>query len=105
MQRFGWRVFAIVLIVGLIAAIVYSVEVLLLVFAGILLAILLRTSGTWLRAHTQLSMNSCMAIVLVGFGAFFFGILWIFGVQIVNQTDQLFRAVAEAYGQFHDKLA
>jgi predicted PurR-regulated permease PerM len=94
-----------VLIVGFMAAVVYSVQVLLLIFGGILLAILLRSSGTWLWAHTRLSMNWCMAIVLFGFGAFLFGTLWIFGVQIVNQADQLFRAVSEAYGQFHDKLA
>jgi predicted PurR-regulated permease PerM len=103
--EFGRRVFVAVLIVGLIAAVAYAIEILLLVFAGILLAILLRSAGTWLCEHTGRSINWCMAIVLVGFAVIFFGSLWMFGVQIVNQADQLFWAVSQAYAQFHEKLA
>jgi predicted PurR-regulated permease PerM len=105
MVRFGRRVFAAVLIVGLTAAVVYSFQILLLVFAGILLAVLLRSAGTWLCDHTRLSIGWCMAIVLIGFGASFFGAIWTFGVQIASQADQLFLAVSEAYGEFHNKLA
>jgi predicted PurR-regulated permease PerM len=105
MMRFGRRVLAAVLIVGLIVAVVYSIQILLLVFAGILLAVLFRSAGTWLSNHTPLSINWCMAIVLVAFGAFLFGSVWMFGVQIVNQADELFWAVSQAYGEFHAKLA
>ena len=103
--RFGWRVFAAALVVCLIVAIAYSFHILLLVFAGVLLAILFRSVGTWLSERTRLSVNWCMAVVLVGFVVFFFGTLWMFGVQIVQQADELFWAVSQAYDQFHDKLA
>lgn len=104
MRQFTRRVFAAVLIIGLSAAVIYSIEILLLSFAGILLAILLRASGTWLRDWTGLPTSWSMAIVLAGFAAVFFGTVLVFGVQIAHQTDQLFFAVHEAYSQFHDKL-
>src|SRR5262245_4396328 len=105
MMHFGRRVFAVVLIVALITAIAYSMQILLLIFAGILLAILFRGAGTWVSEHCRLSIHWSMAIVLVSFGVFFFGTLWSFGVQIVNQADQLFWAVSQAYAEFHNKLA
>jgi len=97
--------FAAVLIVALFAAIAYSIQILLLTFAGILLAILLRAAGTWLSDRTRLSTGWSMAIVLVGFAAMIGGAIFLFGVQIANQADQLFWAVSQAYGQFHGKLA
>ncbi|HEY2384384.1 MAG TPA: AI-2E family transporter [Terriglobia bacterium] len=105
MRQFTRRVFAAVLIIGLAAAVIYSVEILLLTFAGILLALLLRASGTWLRDRTRLSTSWAMALVLAGFVALFFGTILTFGVQIAHQTDQLFLAISQAYLQFHDKLA
>jgi predicted PurR-regulated permease PerM len=105
MSQFLRRVFAIVLIVGLAAAVAYSVQILLLAFAGILLAVLLRAAGTWLHERAELSIAWCMTIVLVAFGTTFFGTILLFGVQIVNQADQLFWAVSQAYSEFHGKLA
>jgi predicted PurR-regulated permease PerM len=46
-----------------------------------------------------------MAVVLIGFGTVFLCALWLFGVQIANQADQLFWAVSQAYSQLHQKLA
>jgi predicted PurR-regulated permease PerM len=105
LSRFNRQVFAAVLIVGLVIAVAYSFQILLLVFAGILLALMFRSAGTWLHDHTKLSINWCMALVLAGFAIFFFGSIWMFGVQIINQADELFWAVSQAYAQFHDKLA
>jgi predicted PurR-regulated permease PerM len=105
MMKFGRRVFAAVLIIGVVAAIVYSLEIFILVFAGILLGVSLRTAGEWLSAHSRLSINGSMAVVLIAFGGVLFGTLAMFGVQIANQADQLFWAVSQAYSQFHDKLA
>jgi predicted PurR-regulated permease PerM len=103
--HFGRRVFAAVLILGLVFAIAYSIQVLLLVFAGILLAVLFRSTGNWLCEHTRLSIGWCMAIVLVSFAGVFFGSIWMFGVQIVDKADQLFWAVSQAYTQVRQKLA
>jgi len=105
MVRFGRRVFAAVLIVGLIAAVAYSIQVLFLVFAGILLAIFFRSAGSWMCDRTRLPINWCMAIVLIGFTGIFFGSIWFFGLQIVDKADELFWAVSQAYTQIRQKLA
>ena len=103
-SRFGQRVLATVLIVGLIAATAYAIDLILLVFAGILLAVLLRGAGTWITEHFGLSRRWSMLIAVIGFSALFFGSLWTFGVQIANQADQLIAAVSQAYGELQQKL-
>ena len=103
--RVGRQVFVAVLVLALAAVVAYSFQILLLVFAGILLAVLLRSAGNWLADHTRLSIRWCMAIVLITFGIIFFGSIGMFGLQIVHQADELFSAVSQAYDQFHDKLA
>jgi predicted PurR-regulated permease PerM len=103
-SRFGRQVFIAILIIGLIAAAAYAIDLILLVFAGILLAVLLRGAGTWLAGHSGLSMKWSMAIALIAFAAVVFGSIWMFGVQIANQADQLVAAVSQAYGQLHEKL-
>jgi len=105
MLRFGRKVAAAVIIVALIAAVVYSFQILMLIFAGILLAILFRSAGTWLSETTRLSMNFSMAIVLIAFLGLFIGSIGVFGMKIINQADQLFWAVSQAYQQLHEKLA
>jgi predicted PurR-regulated permease PerM len=105
MMRWVRQTLIVVVIVGLIVAVAYSVQILLLVFAGILLGIMLRSAGVWLDEQTRLPINWCMVIVLVGFGAILFGSIGMFGLQIINQADELFWAVSQAYDQFHDKLA
>ena len=88
-SRFGRRVFVAVLVIALVAAAAYSIHLILLAFAGILLAVLLRGAGTWLEAHSELSIRWCMVIALVTFAAIFFGSIWMFVVQIAHQADQL----------------
>jgi predicted PurR-regulated permease PerM len=97
-------VFVAVLIVGLVGAAIYAIDLILLVFAGILLAILLRGCGTWLAEHTRLSVGWSTIISLLGFFFVVFGSISMFGVQIVNQADELFYAVSQAYMQLQDKL-
>ena len=96
--------FVAVLIVGLVAAAIYAIDLILLVFAGILLAILLRGCGTWLAEHTRLTVGWSTIISLLAFSVVVFGSIWMFGVQIANQADELFYAVSQAYMQLQDKL-
>jgi predicted PurR-regulated permease PerM len=103
-SRFGRRVFTAVLIVGLIAAAAYAIDFILLVFAGILLAILLRGAGTWITAHSGLSRRWSMLFALLGFAVVFFGTLWMFGVQMADQADKLITAVSQAYRELQQKL-
>ena len=103
-SRFGRRVFFAVLIIGLVAAAAYAIDLILLVFAGILLGVLLRGAGTWIETHSTLSIRWSMVIALIVFAVVFFGSLSMFGVQIANQADQLVAAVTQAYGELQTKL-
>jgi predicted PurR-regulated permease PerM len=97
-------VFVAVLVIALIAAAAYAIELILLVFAGVLLAVLLRGAGTWLEEHSPLSIKWSMIVTLIVFAAVFFGFLSMFGLQIADQADQLVGAVSQAYGELHQKL-
>jgi predicted PurR-regulated permease PerM len=104
MTRFVRRAFAAVLIVGLVVLLAYAVELILYVFAGILLALMLRTAGMWLAATTGVSIRWSMTIVLVVFVFAVFATIWAFGLQIAHQADELFDASSKAYSQFQSKL-
>jgi predicted PurR-regulated permease PerM len=79
-----------VAIVVLLVLLWYIADVLLLAFAGILLAILLRTPADWLSRNTPLSPGWSLALVilviisLLGIGG------WLFGRSAVDQMTQLF---------------
>jgi len=104
MTRFVRRAFAAVLIVGLVVLLAYAIELILYVFAGVLLALTLRTAGVWLKTTTGLSIGWSMTIVLAVFVIAVFGTIWIFGLQIVHQADELFDTVSKAYSEFQSKL-
>jgi predicted PurR-regulated permease PerM len=104
MTRFVRRAFAAVLIVAVVVLLAYAIELILYVFAGILLALMLRTAGTWLRTTTGLSIQWSMTIVLAVFVITVFGTIWIFGLQIVHQADELFDTISKAYFDFQTKL-
>lgn len=85
---------AIVVVVVLAAGLIwYAGDVLLLVFAGILLAVLLRSVSNWLSAHTPLSSGWSLALVgllllalLIGGGGLLAASL---GAQVVQLLQQL----------------
>jgi predicted PurR-regulated permease PerM len=102
--RFGRRVLITVVIVALFIAAVYALDLILLVFAGILLAIFFRTIGSWIHSTTRIRMSWCMAAVLLTFVGLLFGTTWMFGSQIAEQANELVRAVSHAAGDFQHKL-
>ncbi|HYR83455.1 MAG TPA: AI-2E family transporter [Terriglobia bacterium] len=102
--RFAWRVLIAVLIIGLVAAMAYAIHLILLVFAGVLLAIFLRTVGCWLSHNTRIPIHWSMVIVLISFAVVMFGILWMFGQQIAQQADDLYLTVTQAYNDFQMQL-
>jgi predicted PurR-regulated permease PerM len=104
LTRFSKRVFLAVMIIAAIVAVTYAIDLILLAFAGILLAILLRGAGTWLEEHSPLSIKWSMVLVLIAFAGVFLGTMWMFGVQIADQADQLFAAVSQAFSQLQQQL-
>jgi predicted PurR-regulated permease PerM len=85
---------------GLIALLVllawWLVDVLLLVFAGVLVAVLLRAPVDWLSARTRLSPNLALVLVFVVLALGLGGTGVVIAPEIGHQLDELTRQVPEA---------
>jgi predicted PurR-regulated permease PerM len=85
---------------GLIALLVllawWLVDVLLLVFAGVLVAVLLRAPVDWLSARTRLSPNLALVLVFVVLALGLGGTGVVIAPEIGHQIDELTRQVPEA---------
>jgi predicted PurR-regulated permease PerM len=83
----------------------YSVQVLLLIFAGVLIAILLRGLSDWVSEWTKLSHGPSLVIVLVvlisALGVFF----WISAPRLVHEVGELAESIPPAVEQLRDKIA
>lgn len=97
--------------VGITAAVVLSLlllaaapDVFLLVFAGILLAVLLRSLSDPVRRHTPLSEGWSLAAVVFLLIALFGLIGWSLAPEISNQFDQLIQNLPRMIHQFNARL-
>lgn len=59
-------------VVALLMLLWYAVDILLLIFAGILLAVLLRAPADWLARHTPLSGGLSLVVVILALGLLLF---------------------------------
>ena len=92
----------------------YLFDVLLLIFAGILLAVVLRAPADWLAGRTHLSPPWALALVLVLITATLVGTGWLLGAAvreqaqtIAEQAPQMFERVQErldSYGWVRDRI-
>ncbi len=94
-----------VAIVVLLALLWYVVDVLLLAFAGILLAIVLRAPADWLSRHSPLSPGWSLAIVVLSM----IGLLamggWLFGRNAADQMTELFsQALPQSIATLKERL-
>src|SRR5215213_9015387 len=63
----------------------WALYVLLLAFAGILLAVLLRGAAEWVARKTRLSVNWSLAAVIVGVAAAFVLLGWLLAPGLLRQ--------------------
>jgi predicted PurR-regulated permease PerM len=68
----------------------------LLIFAGVLLAILFRTAAGRLSGWTTLPFRWCIAIVLIATACLVVGGVWVFGSKIVAEADALLSKLSDA---------
>ncbi|QQP87757.1 AI-2E family transporter [Skermanella sp. TT6] len=102
--RFARLLLVAVLIAGLVLMAWQIVDVLLLVFGAILLAVMLRRTADWLAAHTPLSGGWALAVVLLAI-VIALGICgWLFGAQVSSQVEELTKVVPEAWGRVREQL-
>lgn len=99
------------IVIGLAVAVViglilfwYLVDVLLLAFAGVLLAIMLRAPADWLAARTPLSASWSLALVILLIGAAIGTTAWLFGRTLAGQVTQLWQVLPETVQLLRERL-
>lgn len=98
-------VLAAVAVVGLLVWLLGALaDPLLLVFAGVLLAVFLRGTSGWLSRHTRLPAGWALAAVLVALAGLVALSAWLMAPSIAAQVDELTRRVPEAAGRLGDEL-
>ena len=86
-------------IVALALFLWYSVQVILLIFAGILIAILLRGLADWVSESTRLPHLASLTIVLVVLVGLIGGFFWIAAPQLVTQIGELAEKLPDSFAQ------
>jgi len=99
------RIGVVLLIVALALLVWYAVEVLLLVFAGILLAVFLRGLSVGLSRRTGLGENWSLAVVGLMLLLLICGAVWWLAPSVAAQADELRRSLPESLRQAESWLA
>src|SRR5688572_11472924 len=106
-DRFAYRAFVasaiFVAVVGLFLFLWYSVYVLFLLFAGVLLAILLRALAEVVSHFTRLSHRWSLAVVLVVLVVAFSAFWYVAAGQVTEQFKELSAQLPEAWKNFEQK--
>jgi predicted PurR-regulated permease PerM len=83
----------------------FVAEVALLVFGGVLLAILLRVPAEWLeRRVPHLGQGFALAIVVTLLVTIVLGVFVLFGVELASQADRIVQDVERAFGRIRETL-
>lgn len=102
--RINYRSFLtrVLTIIGLVVAVWlvwYAIDVALLAFAGILLAIFLRGMSDWLATHAPLTGKWALSIVLLALTMLIVGFGMYAAPHVANQADQIVERVPEGLQQ------
>ena len=88
--RRTFLVVSVIIFTGLmLAAIWYASDVFLVLFAGILTAVLLRAPTNWLVEHTRIRESVALSLSIAALGLFIFLLVYIFAVPMAEQIGQL----------------
>lgn len=91
-------------VVFLLAFLWYAVNVLLLIFAGILLAILLRTLSDWVSKYARLSGGWSLAVVVLALVAILSIGGWLLAPRVASQVDQLLQRLPQSAQQLRQRV-
>lgn len=107
-RGFAGRVLAAVGITATVALLLlllwYAVDVLLLAFAGILLAIFLRALSVWLSGRTPLSGGWSLAVVILALVSVLGAGAWLLAPDVAEQVDQLSESVPRSAQQLGQRI-
>lgn len=88
-------------VISILLIVAYSFHVLLIGFAGLLVAIFLRTAADWLSSRSDIAPNRSLAIVIVLLLGILFGNIWLFGISFANQVDEMWQGILQARDQLY----
>src|SRR4051812_40706740 len=95
-RAFAPYVVATLALLALAILIAKLAPVLLLAFAGIVFATVIRAASTPMEKHLRLNSTIAVAITALAIAGIFALFGWLFGRQLMAQTTQLWGAVQEA---------
>ncbi|MEN3939775.1 AI-2E family transporter [Prosthecobacter sp. SYSU 5D2] len=108
-RKFKLRVFQAVLIVALVAILLFGLglvaEILLVVFAGILVAVFLRGLSTALSKVTPLSDGWALAVVAMGLAGAVGLVGWLLAPEVSKQVEELSKSLPESLRSLRDQLS
>lgn len=82
----------------------YAADVLMVAFAGVLLAVGLRGLSDWVSQRTRLSPGWALVLVAVALLALVGLSVGLFAASLVEQVNQLTQQVPQAFGQFRQRV-
>ena len=82
----------------------YALYVLLLAFAGILLAVLLRGAAEWVARKTGLSVNWSLAVVVVTTAAAFALLGWLLAPGLTRQANEFSKKLPQSLEKFEQRV-
>ncbi|HUP97378.1 MAG TPA: AI-2E family transporter [Usitatibacter sp.] len=98
----------VLVVIGLVALVAFLVKissVLLLVFAGVVFAAVIRSASTPLRNRTGMRDSWAVAIVAFVLALALIGGFFLFGKQVAAQTQELWSAIQEAWEKIQARAA
>jgi predicted PurR-regulated permease PerM len=93
-----------VAVVTLLLLLWHTVEILMLIFAGILLAVLLRGFSDWVSRRTPLSEGWALAMVMIAILAVLTAGVWRLAPGVADQVDQLKQSLPQAVQQVEERI-
>jgi predicted PurR-regulated permease PerM len=86
-------------IIGALLIVVFSFHVLLVGFAGLLLAILLSSVAEWVQSYTRIPRGWSMVLVVFLLVVVLAGNIWLFGRSFAGQIDEMREGMVRARDQ------
>lgn len=95
------RTTLIVLTIAALFALAWMLRsVLMLLFAAVLIAVILRAAANWLQRRLSVPTWAALTLVIVAFLGTLALVSWLFGAQIDSQMRELIARLPQAYSQF-----
>lgn len=107
-RLFAARVATVLLIASLFLLLMFalfkSAEVLLLAFAGILLAVILRTAANAVSRWTRLNVRWALSLVLVLFTAAMVGVVWLAAPRVATEFGELRQNLSQSFNHLTNEV-